>query len=55
LVTSVLIETSSRLAAQPPGVDHFDQQWTRPVLGIAEAAMQYAHDIEANVEADEIR
>ena len=51
----VLIKPAPRLAAEPPGIDHLDQQRARPVLGVAQAALHHAHDVEADVESDEVR
>src|SRR5713226_9012205 len=51
----VLVEPSPALLPQPACIHHLDQQWTRPVLGIAQAILQYSHDVEADVEADKIR
>jgi hypothetical protein len=50
----IRIEASSALFAQPAGVHHFDEQGAGPVFGIAETILQHAHDVEADIEADEI-
>ncbi len=39
---------------EPAGVDHADKQWAGAVLGVADAFDQDAHDVEADVEADEV-
>ena len=53
--TLILIKPAPGLASKPAGIDHFDQQWAGPVFGITEARLQHAHDVEADVESDEVR
>ena len=47
-------KTLCRISAQPARIHHFNQQRTWPVFWIAEAIVHYPHDVEANVEADEV-
>src|SRR5687767_910782 len=54
ILRRVLVEAPPRLPAQPAGVHHLDQQRTGAVLGIAEALLEDAHDVEAHVEADQV-
>src|SRR5579864_4073569 len=52
--TGISIEPAARFAPQPARIHHSDEQRTGPVLGIAQAVVQHAHDVQANVQADEV-
>src|SRR4051794_8880856 len=54
LLATIVVETALRLAAEPAGLDIFDEKRTGPVLGIGQPLMQHLHDREAGVEADEV-
>ena len=51
----VFIKSSSTLLSQPARVHHLDQQRAGTILGIAQAILQHSHDVEANIQSDEIR
>src|SRR5512132_2130231 len=50
----VLVEAAQRLATEPARSDVLAQQRTRPVLVVAELAMQHLGDRQARIEADQI-
>src|SRR5580658_2805825 len=50
----IFIKAAPALASQPASVDHADQQRAGPVLRIAESVFEDAHDIEADIEANEV-
>src|SRR4051812_38474233 len=52
---SVLIEATAALPSQPAGIHHLDEQRAGAIFRIAEPVFEYAHDVEADVQADEIR
>src|SRR5215469_6036736 len=51
---SVLVEPAAALSSLPARIHHLYKQGTRPVLGIAQAFVQHAHDVEADIESNEI-
>src|SRR5258705_429931 len=51
---SVLINPPTTLSSLPSRVHHLDEQRAGAVFGIAEAVVQHPHDVEADVEADEV-
>src|SRR5205085_12386317 len=53
-IRSVFVKSSSAFAAQPASIHHLDEQRTGPILRVAQTVLQHPHDIEANIEADEI-
>src|SRR5262249_45173214 len=55
LFRGVLVEPAAALPSQVAGPDHVAEQRARPVLRIAESAVQDLHDAQAGVETDQIR
>src|ERR1043166_6499315 len=51
----VLVEPAADLLAEPAGSDVLPQQRTRPVLVIAELAVQHLGDRQAGIEPDQVR
>ena len=51
----VLVKTTPGLATEPTSIDHLDQQRARPVFRVTEARLHHAHDVEADVESNEVR
>jgi hypothetical protein len=54
LIDSISVKPTPALSPKPAGIHHFDQQRARPVLGIAQPLLQHVHDVEADIETDEI-
>jgi hypothetical protein len=52
--TSVRIEPAAALSTELSRRHHAAKKRTGPILGIAESVMQDSHDVEADVEADEV-
>src|SRR6185369_3235274 len=50
----VVVEAAPALAAEPAGLDVLHQQRRRPVLAVAGGVVEYADDVEAGVEPDEV-
>src|SRR5947207_11433937 len=50
----VVVKTLSRFAAKPPGIHHLDKQRTGPVLRVTQSAVEHAHNVQADVEANKI-
>src|SRR5579875_4083387 len=50
----VLEEPLARLAPEPAGGHEVDQQGARPVLVVAEALVEHAHDVQAHIEPDQV-
>src|SRR5215469_4961269 len=48
------VEAAAGFAAEPAGVNHADQEGAGAVLGVTGAFDEDTHDVEADVEADEI-
>ena len=53
-VRLILVETPPTFSPQPTRVDHLDQQRARSVLGIAQTIVQHPHDVEADVDGNDI-
>ena len=51
----IRMKAKARLAAKPPGVDHFLQQGAGPELGVAKIPVQHFEDVQAYVHPDEVR
>src|SRR5688572_21445448 len=51
----VVVEASPRLPPEVSGIHHAPDQGTGPVLGVAEAPVEDLEDLEADVEADQVR
>src|SRR6266853_465356 len=54
LVAAGVIKAAAGLAAEPAGLDVFDQQRAGPVLAVGQTLVEHLHDREAGVETDEI-
>src|SRR5262245_14000812 len=52
--SSVLVEATSRLPAETTRRHHRFEERTGPVLAVSEALVEHVHDVEADVDADEI-
>src|SRR5437016_3682018 len=51
----IFIESMAGFLAQPSRINHFDQEGTGAVFRIPESVVHHPHDIEADIESDEIR
>src|ERR1700730_12081148 len=54
LLSVIVVEPSARLPAEPPGLDVFDEQRTRPVFAVGQPFIEHLHDRKAGVEPNEI-
>ena len=52
--SSILIKSSPALPTQPSRIHHLHQQRTRTVLRISQPILQHAHDVQTNIQPNEI-
>src|SRR6266436_2582895 len=50
----VIVKAAARLAAEPAGLDIFDEQRAGPVFAVGEPLVKHLHDRETSVEPDEV-
>ena len=51
---SISVKAPAGFAAKPAGINHADEEGTGSVFGVADALFEDAHDVETDVEADEV-
>src|SRR5262245_46720548 len=51
---AIIVEAALRLPPEPARLDIFHEQRTRTVLGVGKSLIEYLHDRQAGVEANEV-
>src|SRR5256885_1932749 len=54
VIILVLIKSAATLLAQPSSIHHLHKQRARTVFGIAKTVVQNAHDVETDIQANEV-
>ena len=54
LLFCIIVEASAGLLSETAAAHHFLKEWMRTVLGIASLALEYLHDRQDNVQANQI-
>src|SRR5262245_59835565 len=54
LFSVIIVEAAARLAAEPAGLDIFDEQGTAPVFAVGKTLVEHLHDGQAGIEPDKV-